>query len=39
LERDLFHITYDKAQVTSDVMLDTVRKQGLEGEIVPSGTP
>jgi hypothetical protein len=35
LDRDVFDITYDKAQVTPEVMLETVRKQGLEGEIVP----
>jgi hypothetical protein len=38
LESDLFHITYDPAQVTPEVMLETVRTQGLEGELVPPGT-
>jgi copper chaperone CopZ len=38
LESDLFHIIYDPAKVTPDVMLETVREQGLEGEIVPPGT-
>jgi hypothetical protein len=37
-ESDIFHITYDPAQVTPEVMLETVRGQGLEGEIVPAGS-
>ena len=38
LEADLFHVTYDPAEVTPEVMLDTIRKQGLVGELVPPGT-
>jgi hypothetical protein len=38
LENDLFHIIYDPAQVTPEVMLETVREEGLEGEIVLSGS-
>jgi hypothetical protein len=38
LESDLFHITYDPAQVTPKMMLEEVQKQGLEGELVPPGT-
>jgi hypothetical protein len=38
LDSDLFHITYDPAQVTPEVMLEEVRKQGLKGEQVPPET-
>jgi hypothetical protein len=38
LENDVFQITYDPAQVTPEVMLEEVRKQGLEGELVSPGT-
>jgi hypothetical protein len=34
LKKDLFHIGYDPARVTTDQMLETIRKQGFQGEIV-----
>jgi hypothetical protein len=34
-DEDRFRITYDPAKLTPEQMLETVRKQGLEGSIVP----
>jgi len=31
---DRFHVTFDLNKVTPEDMLETVRKQGLEGDIV-----
>jgi hypothetical protein len=33
LQKDLVLISYDPNKVTTEVMLETVRKQELEGEI------
>jgi hypothetical protein len=34
LQKDLFHITYDAQKLTPEVMLETVAKQGFQGEVV-----
>jgi hypothetical protein len=33
LQKDLFLISYDPKKLTPEVMLETVRKQGFDGEI------
>ncbi|MCI0460993.1 MAG: hypothetical protein L0Z62_28940 [Gemmataceae bacterium] len=35
---DLLYITYDPKKVTPEEMLETVQKQGFQGQIVP-GNP
>jgi hypothetical protein len=37
--KDLFYITYDPEKLTVEKILETVRKEGLEGEVVPGGPP
>ncbi len=37
LKKDLFHIAYDPARVTTDRMLETVRSKGFRGEVVKEG--
>lgn len=34
MKKDLFHISYDPERLTTDKMLETIRKQGFQGEIV-----
>jgi hypothetical protein len=34
LTKDLFHIIYDSEKLTPNDMLETVKKQGLEGVII-----
>lgn len=38
LKKDLFHISYDSKRLTTDTMLETIRKQGFQGEIVKNAS-
>jgi hypothetical protein len=33
--KDRFHITYDPKKLTLEEILETIRKHGFEGEVVP----
>lgn len=35
LEKDLLHISYDPKKVTPEGMVETVRKEGFEANVVP----
>ena len=38
LKKDLFHISYDPERLTTDRMLETIRKQGFQSEIVKNAS-
>ena len=38
MKKDLFHVSYDPERIMTERMLETIRKQGFQGEIVKSAS-